>query len=230
MAPFFRLNVGHKAVFILVDIDGFHLFDGFLYSWHPLPPFDGRDARSLIVLAAGPTLSCAVSLAELRHVPRSRGFAWRASGLSRSTIFGQTSRNRSMSVPVVFQPMLIRNAHRARSSLTPIAVRTCETDTFPDEQADPDETDTRSRSKAISAVSAEIPGTAKQLVFASRSASSPKIIVDGQMRAQARFQPGSSTPAGGAYLTVSSSASRAATPQTRLIAATFSVPPRRQFS
>ncbi len=46
-----------------------------------------------------------------------------------------------------------------------MAASTCERPTLPDEQAEPDETATPCRSSAISSVSAENPGTAKQLVF-----------------------------------------------------------------
>ena len=58
----------------------------------------------------------------------------------------------------------------------PIAPSTCDAATLPDEQAEPDETATPSRSKFISSVSAFIPRMAKFVVLQSRSTPSLKII------------------------------------------------------
>ena len=55
-----------------------------------------------------------------------------------------------------------------------MASRTCERRTLPEEQAEPDETATPSRSNRISAVSARMPGIAKARVFGSRAASRPE--------------------------------------------------------
>ena len=63
----------------------------------------------------------------------------------------------------------------AMSGATPMAASTCDFVTLPDEQAEPDETAMPSRSKVISRVSANRPGTAKQVVLGSRSTSPPKI-------------------------------------------------------
>ncbi len=52
------------------------------------------------------------------------------------------------------QPKLTRSAQAASASLTPIARRTCDGFTLPDEQAEPELTITPSRSSAITAVSA----------------------------------------------------------------------------
>ena len=60
----------------------------------------------------------------------------------------------------------------------------------PDEQAEPDETATPSRSSAIRAVCALMPGTANCSVLAHpRRAFSPKMMVSGQIALQAAFQP-----------------------------------------
>jgi hypothetical protein len=70
-----------------------------------------------------------------------------------ATVF-QVSRKRSKSASVVLFPMLARMAPRASAASTPMAARTSEGWTFPDEQAEPDETAIPLRSKAIMAVSA----------------------------------------------------------------------------
>src|SRR6201993_1724167 len=83
--------------------------------------------------------------------------------------FLQAARNFSTSASVEFQPRLTRTAPRRIGPDTPIAASTCEGCTLPEEQADPDETATPSRSKAITAVSALIPARANRVVFGSRS-------------------------------------------------------------
>ena len=87
-----------------------------------------------------------------------------------------------------------------------MAASTWEGCTLPDEQAAPEDTATPSRSKAITAVSAFMPGSAKSVVFGSLSASAPKITACGASRAQARFQRRAGTHAGD----VASSDARAA--------------------
>ena len=67
------------------------------------------------------------------------------------------------------------NGGLGKLGATPIAASTCDFATLPDEQAEPEETAMPSRSKAISRVSANMPGWAKQVVLGSRSASLPKI-------------------------------------------------------
>ena len=65
------------------------------------------------------------------------------------------------------------NSHAGRPSAkvgsTPMAARTCDRLTLPDEQAEPDDRAMPRRSKAISAVSALRPGMAKAKVFGNRS-------------------------------------------------------------
>src|SRR5207237_10543485 len=70
----------------------------------------------------------------------------------------QASIKRSTSDSVVLQPRLRRMAPRASAGATPIVASTCDGWTLPDEHAAPEETATPSRSKAITAVSAFMPG------------------------------------------------------------------------
>ena len=76
-------------------------------------------------------------------------------------------------------PRLTRTAPRASGGETPMAARTWEGCTLPDEQAAPDESATPSRSKAMTAVSAFMPRSENSVVFGSRSAPAPKITVCG---------------------------------------------------
>ena len=96
---------------------------------------------------------------------------------------------------------------------------------MPDEQAEPDDTATPSRSKAISAVSAVSPGTAKSVVLGSRGAAAPKITASGRRR----LRPASSSSRKRAMRRgvgrIGRSAGRAAAPNPAM-AATFSVPAR----
>src|SRR6266702_1038487 len=71
--------------------------------------------------------------------------------------FVQALRNFSTSASVVLQPRLTRTAPRSSGAETPIAARTWDGCTLPEEQAAPEDTATPSRSKAITAVSALIP-------------------------------------------------------------------------
>ena len=87
-----------------------------------------------------------------------------------ATSFSHAERKRSASSFVEFQPKLTRMAPSASAGGTPMASRTCERRTLPEEQAEPDETATPSRSNRISAVSARMPGIAKARVFGSRGA------------------------------------------------------------
>src|SRR5712671_5601179 len=91
----------------------------------------------------------------------------------------QARRNLSTSFSVVVAPRLTRTAPRARSAPAPMAARTCEGATFPDEQAAPEDTATPSRSKAITAVSAFMPGKARSVVFGRRSTFSANITIVG---------------------------------------------------
>src|SRR5260370_10962842 len=72
----------------------------------------------------------------------------------------QASIKRSISDSVVLGPRLTRTAACASCAGTPMAESTCEGWTLPDEQAAPEETAIPSRSNAITAVSALIPGAA----------------------------------------------------------------------
>ena len=76
--------------------------------------------------------------------------------------FLQAPRNISTSASVVAQPRLTRTAPRVSAGETPMAARTWEGCTLPDEQAAPDDTAIPSRSKAITAVSAFMPSSGEQ--------------------------------------------------------------------
>src|SRR5580693_9621609 len=83
--------------------------------------------------------------------------------------FLQAPRKLSTSVSVLLQPRLKRTAPRVSAGETPMAARTWEGWTLPDEQAAPDDTAIPSRSKEMTAVSAFMPSAAKRVVFGSRS-------------------------------------------------------------
>ena len=72
-----------------------------------------------------------------------------------------------------------RRASAPALSPWPIAFRTWLGPTLPDEQAEPADSATPARSKAICAVSALMPGMAKKTVLARRSALRPKISASG---------------------------------------------------
>src|SRR5262249_24760490 len=143
---------------------------------------DGPDQRSLARQAFVPPsgfkvrgLDCALwCWSRLRTSPS--GFGDQAARPlfspldKRETSFLQALRKASISAAVVSGPRLTRIAPPASPGSAPMAARTWEAVTFPDEQADPDETAMPSRSRAIRAVSALHPGTANSVVFGSRSA------------------------------------------------------------
>src|SRR5260221_3760164 len=91
----------------------------------------------------------------------------------------QASIKRSISDSVVLGPRLTRTAACASCAGTPMAESTCEGWTLPDEQAAPEETAIPSRSNAITAGFAFIPGTADKGVFGSRSAPAPEKTTSG---------------------------------------------------
>ena len=93
-----------------------------------------------------------------------------------------------MSASEVDQPRLIRTAPLASSGPAPMASKTCEGCTLPEEQAEPEETATPARSKPITAVSAFSPGTVNSVVFGRRGTVSEKMIAPGCL-AQPAFQP-----------------------------------------
>ena len=111
---------------------------------------------------------------------------------------------------------------------TPIAASTWLGATLPDEQAEPDETATPSRSSAITSVSAAIPSTPTQSVCGSRGAPAPKTVAAGRSPAIAAASA-SRQPAQPSALARSPRAAAAAAPKPA-IAATFSVPARSRFS
>src|SRR5436190_23190579 len=92
----------------------------------------------------------------------------------------QASIKRSISDSVVLGPRLTRTPARARCGGTPMAASTCDGWTLPEEQAAPADTATPSRSNAMTAVSAFIPGTANNVVLGSRSDSVAKMTTPGE--------------------------------------------------
>ena len=66
------------------------------------------------------------------------------------TVLSRASTNEMQSSRREFHPRLTLIAPPATSGSTPIALKTCERCTFPDEQAEPDDTAIPSISKAIS--------------------------------------------------------------------------------
>ena len=110
------------------------------------------------------------------------------------TAFSKPSRKQSTSDSVVVGPRLTRIAPRASAGATPMAASTCEGATLPDEQAAPEDTATPSRSKAITAVSAFMPGTANSVVLGSRSDLRPKHDDLGRDRREARARAGRAAP------------------------------------
>src|SRR5580692_5583328 len=87
--------------------------------------------------------------------------------------FLQAPRHLSTSDSVVAQPRLRRTAPLLSVGETPMAARTWEGWTLPDEQAAPDDTAMPSRSKEMTAVSAFMASAAKRVVFGSRSTCAP---------------------------------------------------------
>src|SRR5271165_2492074 len=79
----------------------------------------------------------------------------------RLTAAEKASANVSMSFASDAHPRLTRTAPCARLGSTPIAARTWDGVTLPEEQADPELTATPARSRPIIKVAAATPGTAK---------------------------------------------------------------------
>jgi hypothetical protein len=102
---------------------------------------------------------------------RTGGQAALVLSVRRAAIPASASRNLEISSSVVEGPIETRKA--PSSAANPMALRTWLGPTRPDEQADPAESATPARSKAICAVSALTPGIAKKVVFASLGADRP---------------------------------------------------------
>ena len=134
--------------------------------------------------------------------------------------------NNSTSFALEDQPKLILSI---AVSSNPIAASTCEGRTFPDEQAEPDEIATPSRSSAITAVWGSRPGDRKALVLARRSTPRPKNRAWGRISATCRSTASRSSvirrPSPSIF---SIEAEKAAAKPAA--AATFSVPARRPAS
>src|SRR6201984_975921 len=87
-----------------------------------------------------------------------------------------------MSASDVDQPRLIRTAPCAWLLEKPMASSTWDDWTFPDEQAEPDDTATPARSKPITAVSARNPGTVNSVGFGTRGGTSKNLATAGERR------------------------------------------------
>src|SRR5947209_16331428 len=97
-----------------------------------------------------------------KHVLRTVQAVFRRSPLSRVLpSFRQASNALLISSGSVDQPRLRRTAPWATAGSNPIAESTWDGWTLPEEQAEPDDTATPSRSKPITAVSAFRPGAVK---------------------------------------------------------------------
>src|SRR5207244_12030969 len=132
--------------------------DGLLYGRHVTPPLRFQGPRGLycrLWCHPGSEITLWFQAANLEE-------SWpRFSPIDRDCAsFCQTCSKRSISVSVVVAPRLIRIAPRASSDPIPMAARTCEGATLPEEQAEPEDTAKPSRSKSITRVSALPPGTA----------------------------------------------------------------------
>ena len=78
-----------------------------------------------------------------------------------------------MSCSVVSSPRLTRMADAVCSSGTPMAFKTCDSETLPDEQAEPVLTHTPARSSPITCVWLGTPATEIQIVLGNRATPLP---------------------------------------------------------
>src|SRR5229473_3791362 len=92
------------------------------------------------------------------------------SSRSWATAAGTTFRAKSMSAGVVWRPRLKRRLARASSGGRPMAVRTCDGSTAPEEQAAPVEQARPFKSSAIRRASPSTPGKTRFVVFGVRGA------------------------------------------------------------
>jgi hypothetical protein len=81
----------------------------------------------------------------------------------------------------LFQPKLMRVAQPASAAGTPIASRTGDRCTFPDEQAAPALIQTPARSNAMTCVSAGTPGIEMHVVLPILAAFTPKTLAPGEI-------------------------------------------------
>src|SRR5262249_36508611 len=117
------------------------------------------------LVAAGPGLDgcrCVVHSRCLFHAAGATESTRGAPSRAHKAVHASTKRSKSSAV--LRQPALTRMALPA-SGAAPIAARTCDALTLPDEQAEPALTATPARSSAITCVSAPTPGMATQIVL-----------------------------------------------------------------
>ena len=139
---------------------------------------------------------------------------------------GSTAMTRSTSASVLAAPRLKRIEFCARWALKPIAFSTCDGSSVPDEQAEPVDTATPSRSSAINSDSASTRSKLMLVVFGTRASVDPLTAVPDtprRMSASRRSRSAASRRPSSAILAI---AMRAATPIPTM-PGTFSVPARR---
>src|SRR5262249_5760348 len=217
LGSLFGFNVCDETILILVDVDTAHLIDGLLDGRHSFPPLRGQGPRvglgrlwSILFFACDLPVQAAATRCCLSN--------------DADTLF-QALTKRSTSDSVVVRPKLTRTAARARSGATPIAASTCDGWTLPEEQAAPDDTATPPKSKAITAVSAFVPASAKRIVLGRRSAPLPKITTSGVLALRPASRRSRNTTSRSRSVSHSSRAALAAAPKPA-IPMTFSVPAR----
>src|SRR5262245_28034231 len=213
------LDDGFESVLVLVDVDAANLLDGLLYGRHSSLRCGfkdrGLDQSVMVVIVSGvPSPSLLLQAAMPSDLLSSAA----------DTLI-QACTKRSTSGSVVVGPVLTRTAARASCGGTPIAASTWDGCTLPEEQAAPEDTATPSRSKAMTAVSAFMPGTANRVVFGSRSTPAPKMTTSGvaALRAVSRR---SRSPAVCALSAARPARAAAAAAPKPAMPATFSVPAR----
>src|SRR3954447_10069287 len=217
------LDQGLKPITILIDVDALHALDRLLHGWHSILRSRFQGPRWIIKL--GRLLRCFLA-GRTRLEPFKACFI--AYPLSRVLpSFRQASNALLMSSGSVDQPRLRRTAPCATVGSYPIADNTWDGCTLPEEQADPEDTATPSRSKPITAVSAFRPGAVKRTVLGNRLMSLEKTV------ARLERMPFSKRSLRLAIRSASSGkasrATRTAAPKPA-IPATFSVPARRLSS
>src|SRR5262245_6058422 len=212
-------DIRDESVLVLVDVDAANLLDGLLYGRHSSLRCGfkdrGLDQSVMVVVASGvPSPSLLLQAAMPSDLLSSAA----------DTLI-QAWTKRSTSGSVVVGPRLTRTAARASCGGAPIAASTWDGWTLPEEQAAPEDTATPSRSKAMTAVSAFMPGTANRVVFGSRSTPAPKMTTSGVAACSAVSRRSRSAAVCALSAAREARAAVAAAPKPAM-PATFSVPAR----
>ena len=216
-------DIGHKPVFVLVDVDAANPLDRLLYGRHSLPPLTGQgrgNGPDWVVGYGAVSVPGRDDLRLRRRFPAGfRPYIGFPRASPKPLEWSQHPHRRLNSQD------LHGLRHVRASGATPMAARTCEGATFPDEQAAPEDTATPSRSKAMTAVSAFMPGTENSVVLGSRAASAPKMTAFGAMALIPASSRSRSTAIRAASAAQPSRTASAAAPKPAM-PATFSVPAR----